>query len=244
MSQKNVAVASIVAVLIVVGTYAVFASANPGDFLYPFKAYFSHRIEYVARATDDIEALTSELRAIDARIVSGTLSTQAAAESRTRIVEKLHRIQGSVAAVDQNSLTPEMRESFSDALARLSETLSAYQGSLVKLDRIAAIDSQAQDGISTPLLDVVAETNEAIDVYTGSSEESRTSADRESTTESNDAGESSPDVHADGTSTSTEGENIQGATTTTDDVDDETKGSGNAAPSAEQSYVSGETAQV
>ena len=94
-------------------------------------------VDYVATVDGEIEALEAELSALDEAVEAGTLSPEAAAEARVKILVRLGAIDAAVEASGKVTLSDAQRAQLNDGLDRLRNILVTYQETLTSVDEIA-----------------------------------------------------------------------------------------------------------
>lgn len=135
--NKNVVITTAVLLVLIAGGLMVQAS-EPGNFLYPVKAYFSGEVTYVQNVSDEVTLLQEDLAHIETQISINSLSTEDVVVAREKIAVRIQKINDTIKNADNATLTPQMRAMLLTTLSKLTAILTTYRDSLVTLETLAS----------------------------------------------------------------------------------------------------------
>ncbi|MCA9356895.1 hypothetical protein H6784_05690 [Candidatus Nomurabacteria bacterium] len=90
--------------------------------------------EYVVVVDQEVDELQGELASLEAAVVAGTLTPEAAVEAQTKITKRLETINQSIQKGQKAKLTEAQKTQLNDGLERLKNILVKYQATLVAVD--------------------------------------------------------------------------------------------------------------
>ena len=97
----------------------------------------SSELDYVATVDTEITELESELIALNAEVLAGSLTEESATAAKVRIVTRLNAINEAATASENAALTPAERAQLVAGLERLKNILIAHQGTLNNVESSA-----------------------------------------------------------------------------------------------------------
>lgn len=177
---KSWFVAGTILLVLVAGTLFSFSKAFAIDYWSPVKAFFTGAEVYVNLVEDEITELETELSIVESKLASGQMTAEEAEAARSSIIDRMDRINKSVANTNTKGLSPETLAKFRVAVVRLRNVLIDYRDSLVVLDEIietAEVSSSGSQNVSKSkhrggrsLVTFVTETTENVSTFVENAE--------------------------------------------------------------------------
>lgn len=108
----------------------------------------SGTVTFVSHFSEEVAALQMELELIEAEIVAGTLTPQAASAAQARIESRLTAITEASVSMQAETLTPALRAELIAGLEKLRQILITYQDTLQTVDEQVATLPAAERPLS------------------------------------------------------------------------------------------------
>lgn len=163
------------ATIAVTGISLIAQEARPGDLLYGFKTAVNERVTglfavtYTAQVDHEVDILEERLAEIDALVVSGEMTPEAALEAKAGVVAQLEKTSAIFDKAKGMNLDAAAKARISASLSRLQVALKTYRDSLNSLDEVVAIEESRQStrkrsgGSTSSISDTITETIEEIE---------------------------------------------------------------------------------
>lgn len=189
--------------------------------------YFSGTDEatYVAEIDGEVQALETELAAIEAQVAAGTLTPEEAVAARSRIEMRLDAINASVSTAQRARLNESQRQQLLAALDRLRGTLEGYRATLTVVEETAATRSpRSSSGSRRTLIEQLTEALDELEEQVEELVEEYEEADENDDSGDDESEDTTDEEVNDDTATSTEEEmNDDTATSSDSGMDSETE---------------------